>query len=340
MEDHHVKRTRKAGIVGCGAIAQVHAEAISEMRDVELVAGADIKLDRAERLMERYGGKAYQSLEEMLAHEQLDVLHICTPHALHTAMAATAAENGIAVFTEKPPVTSIEQWKTLCSTAEQTPIGICFQNRYNQSVQYIKRLLESGKPGDFLGARAVLSWSRDLAYYKDSGWRGEWATEGGGVLINQAIHTLDLLVYFLGRATSVDARMQNFHLKGQIEVEDTLEARINMGGVSALFYATTAYCTNAPVLFELVCANATIRMEELKVVVLWNDGREETAAFQMKQVAGKVYWGSGHLVCIRDFYDHLDKQEAPPIGVREVRDTVELLLATYESAQRETEISL
>ena len=215
----------RVGVVGCGGIAQVHGTVLQHLEGVELVGCADIKPERAQAFAETYGGRAYSSMEELLEHEQLDAVHLCTPHYLHTPMAKLAASRGLHVFTEKPPVMTWEQWAEF-RQLEQAPtrVGVCFQNRYNPSVQLLREVLASGKAGKVLGARAFVTWHREAPYYTESGWRGSLQTEGGGVLINQSIHTLDLLGQFLGRATQVEASMMNHHLKGVIEVEDMMEA--------------------------------------------------------------------------------------------------------------------
>ena len=225
----------RVGLVGCGGIAQVHGAVLRDLEGVDLAACADIRPERAHAFAETFGGAPYDSLEAMLDAERLDCLHICTPHYLHTPMARLAAEKGIHVFTEKPPVMDRAQWADF-QALEHAPVrvGVCFQNRYNASVQLLRRLLDSGRPGKLLGARAFVTWKREAPYYTESGWRGSLATEGGGVLINQSIHTLDLLVRFLGRPRQVEASIANHHLKGVIEVEDTMEAYLNFGGPSAL----------------------------------------------------------------------------------------------------------
>ena len=135
----------KSAIVGCGNIAQVHAKSIRQLEGTELTAVADCVLPKAEKMAETFGARAYGSLEEMLEMEQIDVIHICTPHYLHTPMAVTALQKGINVFMEKPPVISWQQWEDLkqaVSEAEgRAELGICFQNRFNGSVQYVKEQL-------------------------------------------------------------------------------------------------------------------------------------------------------------------------------------------------------
>ena len=324
----------KAAIVGCGNIAAVHAKSISLLDGVTLTAVSDIKMDRAEKYEREYGCRAYDSLEKMLEAERLDVLHICTPHYLHVPMAQYALKKGIHVFSEKPPVISEEQLTCLEKAVAEGPgrAGFCFQNRYNPSVLFVKKLLASGKAGKVKGARGIVTWHRDAAYYTESGWRGKLETEGGGALINQSIHTMDLLGVFLGKPVSVEAQTANHHLPGIIEVEDMMEAYIRYENAAACFYATTAYTEDAPPLIEISCENVVIRIEELDVTLLWRDGRREKPEIDRKKALGKSYWGTGHLDCISDFYRCLRTGERFAQDLDGVRDTVRLMLGAYESA--------
>ena len=323
----------KSAIVGCGGIAQVHANSLKNLPLSNLVACADIKFERAEKMAEEYGCSPYSSLEEMLKLEDIDVLHICTPHYLHTPMAQLAAEKGIKIFTEKPPVISMEQWEDFSALKNKTPVGICFQNRYNKSVQYIKGLIEKGKAGKILGARAIVTWSRGEKYYTESGWRGILQTEGGGALINQSIHTLDLLIQFMGQPIFAEATCINHHLKGVVEVEDTLEAFINFGDANAIFFATTAYSTDSPVMVELNCENMTIKMEEQSLTIIHGDKTRESITFSEPETLGKAYWGNGHYTCIEDYYKHILCGENPPINIDNVEPTAKAMLAIYKSAR-------
>lgn len=324
----------KAAIVGCGNIAAVHAKSISLLDGVTLTAVSDIKMDRAEKYEREYGCRACDSLEKMLEAERPDVLHICTPHYLHVPMAQYALKKGIHVFSEKPPVISEEQLTCLEKAVSEGPgrAGFCFQNRYNPSVLFVKKLLASGKAGKVKGARGIVTWHRDAAYYTESGWRGKLETEGGGALINQSIHTMDLLGVFLGKPVSVEAQTANHHLPGIIEVEDMMEAYIRYENAAACFYATTAYTEDAPPLIEISCENVVIRIEELDVTLLWRDGRREKPEIDRKKALGKSYWGTGHLDCISDFYRCLKTGERFAQDLDGVRDTVRLMLGAYESA--------
>lgn len=336
-------RDFRVGVVGCGGIAQVHGAVLQNLEGIELAACADIRPERAQAFAQNYGGKAYNSMDAMLAGEQLDAVHLCTPHYLHTPMAKLAVERGLHVFTEKPPVIDWQQWAQFQQLANApTRVGICFQNRYNRSVGLIQDVLRSGKAGKVLGARAFVTWHREAPYYTESGWRGALDTEGGGVLINQSVHTLDLLGQFLGRASRVEAVMANHHLKGVIQVEDMMEAYLQFGEANAIFYATTAYCADSPVLVEIACENATLRMEEQEVTLTWQDGTKEHFSLAAPKFAatGKAYWGASHGLCIQDFYESIRENRPFRNDIPGIKDTAELMLSMYESARENKVVEL
>ncbi len=333
----------KCAIVGCGSIAKVHAEAISNIPQNSIVAVADCKLDVAQGFVQNCNldqCNVYKSLEEMIQKEDIDVLHICTPHHLHVPMAIYALEHDINVFAEKPPAISAEQFDALQSVKTKAKMGVCFQNRYNKSVKAIKDLLASGEAGKILGARAFVTWNRGEDYYTSSDWRGSLDTEGGGVLINQAIHTLDLLGHFMGKPTAVEATTINHHLKGLIEVEDTVEAYIQFNDIAASFYATTAFCMDSPIVIELVCDNRIIRMEDTEITYIFPDKTKKVLQFKEKEGPGKDYWGSGHFACIRDYYDCLENKIPFKIDINEVGHVQRLMLGIYESAKNNAVVYL
>lgn len=321
------------GIVGCGSIAQVHAQILSQMEEVSFKACADIRPERAKAMADRYGLTPYSSLEDMLAAESLDVLHICTPHYLHTPMLQQAAEHGVAVFTEKPPVIDRNQWADFERLSQQIPVGICFQNRYNANVQELKRILTDGRYGKMKGARAFMTWSRGETYYTESGWRGAWATEGGGALINQAIHTLDLFVWLLGKPDSVQCSMKNHHLQGTIEVEDTCEAYLRYDACPVLLYATTAYSMDAPIQIEFHFERAVVRLENDCMDIL-HDGKTEHHEYQTMPALGKDYWGVSHTACIHDFYDCYLREVPYQNDTASIENTVSVMLTLYEQGKQ------
>ena len=318
----------RVGLVGCGNIAHVHAAILKEMKDVDFAACADIIPERAAEFESRFGCKAYVSMERMLEAERLDAVHLCTPHYLHPVMAAQAAARGIAVFTEKPPAIDEAGWNQVLEAARAVPVGICFQNRYNANVLACRKIMEEGAYGALKGIRAFVTWNRTAEYYTSADWKGKWATEGGGALINQSIHTLDLVIRFLGLPDEVESAMRNHHLKGVTEVEDTVEIWMRKDGRTALIYASTAYCENLPVIIELQFEKASVRLENDMLTVI-QDGEQTVIPCRTDTSLGRSYWGSGHKSCIEDFYRCLSTGEPFANRPEACDDTMKVLLEIY-----------
>lgn len=329
----------RVGIVGCGGIAQVHAWAINKLQDCTLAAVCDIEIERAKKLGEKYEVSEemiFASYEEMLERGKPDAVHICTPHYLHVPMAVSALKRGIAVFMEKPAAISERQWEelNLATAASDAGIGFCFQNRYNVTTGKLDEIVAGGELGKVLGGRAFVTWRRDRDYYDGNPWKGRWETEGGGALINQSIHTLDLLLRYLGEPSRVEASLHNHHTADCIEVEDTVEAWMEFdGGRRACFYASNGYVTDAPILLELTCEKGSITLLD-RTVLVNRGGKAEAISCEEHAGIGKNYWGGGHLVCIRDFYRCLESGESFQNDLEGVRNTVQTTLEIYRKGCR------
>lgn len=334
----------RVGLVGCGNIGKVHAMAITKIEQTELCAFADTRLERANSYRSQFAKEetaVYPTLEEMIDQTALDAVHICTPHGCHVPMAITALKKGIHVFVEKPPAVNREEFQQLWQIAgeSQARLGVCFQNRYNKSTQKVDELIASDSFGKLRGGRAFVTWNRSAPYYFESGWRGSLETEGGGVLINQSIHTLDLLLRWMGVPVTVEASMQNHHLKSFINVEDTLEAYLTFEDtfdpVRASFYATNAFVSDEPVFLELVFQHGSIRIEGNRV--WYRDSSHDTPVFWQEdntETPGKTYWGNGHEACIFDFYRCLKSGTPYPNDLASVSNTFETVMQIYDSARK------
>ncbi len=295
----------RAAIVGCGSIHKSHTSVLQDIPEVEIAAVCDIEIEKAKSTAEKFGCIAFDSFDSLMNFGEFDILHICTPHYLHAEMAIRALNAKKHVLCEKPMAIAYEDAKKVAEAVKKNGVkyGVCFQNRYNQSSVFIRDLLKSGELGNITGARAFVTWDRDESYYASGEWRGKIATEGGGVLINQSIHTLDLLQWLVSmpvkniKATVSTKRLQDF-----IEVEDTIDIMLDFGNdVRGLFYASICYSENSPVFLEVVCENGKVVMSDN---ILVSQKGKETKIYDINIPTGeKGYWGAGHKALISDFYD-------------------------------------
>ena len=324
----------KAAIIGCGGISQVHGWALNNIENAVLSLVCDIEHDKAKFLSEKYTeGRAKITTDwREICDSDIDVIHICTPHYLHAPMALELLRHDKAVFMEKPCAVTMDEFMQLKVEGQKHPgkLGFCFQNRYNETTKVIDRLIAEGSIGKLKGGRAFVTWKRDEDYYIGSKWKGKKGTEGGGVLINQAIHTLDLLVKYLGKTIKVRSTVSNHHLENTIDVEDTVEAYIEFEDERrAVFYATNAYTYDAGIFMELHGESGTISLYENEVILR---NSENVQIFSQKEDRGfgKGYWGSGHAACIRDFYESLEGGKAFHIGIKEIENTFYTMMKIYE----------
>ncbi|MFE4712573.1 Gfo/Idh/MocA family protein [Paenibacillus sp. NPDC056722] len=305
-----MQNTKKLGaaIIGCGAIFPLHAQALAGLQGVELLAVVDSDPSKAEQAGREYGCMSTTDYRTIIARDDIDVVHLCTPHHLHADMAVELLHAGKHVLTEKPLADSLDAAHRLLKAAANSTgqLGVVFQNRYNDPSVRVKQMIESGELGRLLCLKGVVTWHRDEAYYQSSNWRGYWATEGGGVLMNQTIHTLDLLQWFGGEIRSVRGSVTTDVLDGVIEVEDTAHACIDFSNEArGLFYGTNAYLVNSPVELEVVFEQGTL-LQRRDCLYLWKDDQETLLCEPATKSAGaKSYWGTGHFRLIEDFYSHI-----------------------------------
>lgn len=320
------------GVIGCGAISVNHFKALRQVTDAALIAVCDNDEARLDKAVREQGAQGYADYHDLLADERVEVVHICTPHYLHHRMAIDALHAGKHVLCEKPMAIRLADAQAMAEAARESgrQLGICFQNRYNASSRRIRELLDSGALGAVVGGCAIVTWDRGEDYYARDAWRGKWETEGGAVLINQAIHTLDLLRDFAGDIADVRCSMSAKRLSDVIEAEDTCDMLLTTkGGARLLFYASNCGVGNTPVQINLKCEKGSVLLLGNRVTVTWKDGREESEDFSAGFTWGKDYWGSGHGYLIEDFYRCLKAGEPFPIGPEEALKTTGLLEMAY-----------
>lgn len=329
-----MKKLRVA-VIGCGRISVMHFDAILQSAYAESIACCDTKFDRAQAAGKKYGGKAYASYRELFAAEKPDAVHLCLPHYLHSQVAIDAFACGIHVLTEKPMDINYESAANAVRAAKEKGVqfGVILQCRYNDSAQLVKRELASGKLGKIVSARSTLTWTRPDSYYEESDWKGTWDKEGGGVIIDQAIHSIDLVNWLVqSEPESVSCSMAN---RGHeiVKVEDSAEGLITYkNGVKYGFWAMNNYGCDEPIEIRLLCENGKVIFGYDDAVILYHDGtKEEVHATDVKTVeGGKDYWGFRHARQIEQFYKACLGLEPLEISGEEALKTHKLIMEIYE----------
>lgn len=330
----------RVALIGCGAIAKTHVTFLSKMPDVRIAALCDIKPDRAELLAADRGVEApvYSDYIKMLDEVRPDAVHICTPHYLHVPMAVEALKRDIHVLTEKPVCMDEKQKAELDRACRESRarIAVSFQNRCLERNRRLKELIDSGEYGKIRSVFGNVLWKRTEDYYVSSGWRGKFATEGGSVMINQAIHTLDLLLWICGDPDTVSGMTANFHLRGVIETEDTAVARLTYpGGVTAIFLASTANSVSAPVGLEFRCEKGVLALRDGDLFI---NGEAQGLTDPVLE-SGKADWGIGHRLFFEEFYRSLSNGTPVPVSVDEAFRAVRVLRAVYSSNGEEIRLA-
>lgn len=319
----------KAMLIGLGHIAQVHIKCLIHL-NIDIAAICDIDMKKCEKAIADYGllSAVYTDYHEMIEKEDAEMVHICTPHYLHPEMIQNCLNSGKKVFTEKPLAISRTQLDNLRTMVNKTPesVGVCFQNRFSPAVEYIKRYLQDKK---IEGIIASLSWDRGFNYYAGSDWKGKKEYEGGSVLINQAIHTIDLIRYLKGEPETVICHRANDTLKEIIETEESAFVLFEYSdGTRCVLNATNTLTIYFPVIVQIKTEDKhyiLITGEELFI-----DGKP-IELVQSDLYFGKKAWGTNHLTCIRKFYEAVERNDKFQIEFEDAVKTMNLLFCCYES---------
>lgn len=332
-----MKHPLKIGIVGCGMIANFHARAINNL-DSTVLAGACSRSDAsAEKFCTEQGIRKFISYEEMLSCPDIDAVSLCTPSGDHCAQILQALEAGKHVVVEKPMCITLEECDRVIAKAEQTGLTVCVisQHRFSDGIQEIKRAIQAGELGKIHCVQLTMHYFRSQSYYDSAAWRGTWALDGGGVLMNQGIHGVDMLCYLMGRARSVTGFVAT---SGRdIEVEDTAAAAVLFeNGVIGTIDASTCCAPGFPQKIVITC-------EKGRIVTQDDNITEWTLPTPCRIDVGICAGGSGsadpkgilvenHTRQFRNFADALLKGAALNNDAREGKRPLEIILGIYQSS--------
>lgn len=329
------------GIIGTGAISAQHAAALRETIGARLVAVADTVAERARSFGEAQDVDWTSDVDELIGRKDIQVINICTPSGTHPELALKAIHAGKHVIVEKPMALTLEKADEIIEAADKAnvKVAVISQRRFEIPIRRLKHAIEEGLLGKVVLGNAHVKYYRSQEYYSASGWRGTWAMDGGGALMNQSIHTIDLLLWLLGPVTEVTAYAGT--LAHDIEVEDTAVAIVKFenGSLGEIEGTTSAY----PGLYsrlEFMGDKGSVVMQDSDVV-FWKL-TEQVKLFPEELTGPRVGSGAaepggissaGHRAQFEDMVAAIREDRSPLIDAREARKPIELILAIYESAR-------
>jgi len=332
------------GVVGTGAVAEIHANAVNTLEEIEIVAACDLVEARVKDYVDRHDiTSAYTDVDQILKDSRVRAVLVCTPPTSHCPIAEQAAAAGVHVMVEKPLTLDLRQADTAIAACRSAGIkfAVIYQRRFYDAAQRAHRAIEEGKIGKVILGDCVVKWWRRKEYYLEEPWRGTWDKEGGAVLVNQAIHAIDIYQWLMGPVESVYGLWDNFR-HPYIEAEDVAVAALRFKN-GALGIIEAALVTN-PTLGARITIHgdngASVGFVEapegsIGVNEPWTiPGEEaEAAKFQAEQSRSKGAWPGYHALQIQEFVQAILEDRDPAVTAEEGRKSVEIVKAIYESAR-------
>jgi len=348
------KQTYGFGIIGCGVIAPFHAKAIAGLPHTRLVAVVDPNPERVQQFAKEFGAEGHTHVQELLARPDIDIVCLCVPSGLHAEIGMQAAAAGKHVVVEKPIEVTLEAADRLIAACQSNGVelAVISQHRWDAGVRELKELVDSGRLGTLVLGDAIVKWYRTQQYYDSAGWRGTWKLDGGGALMNQGVHYVDLLQWVMGPVENVFARSRT-SAHERIEVEDIAVAVLSFtSGAVGLLECTTAVYPGLSERLEISGTGGTAIVEAglLKVREL-KDEKGETTPYGGKlafagEGRGKAASNPadisyrGHREQLADLIQAIENGRRPFIDGIEARKPLEIILAVYESARTGRDVAL
>lgn len=350
------------GLIGCGTIAVTHADALRSLEEASLVACCDIVGERAREFGKRYDippEHVHTSLASFLADRSVQAVTVCTPSGTHAEIGIAALSSGRPAIVEKPVDVSLAACDSLIAAQKETglALGVISQRRFEDAYQFARQAIDEGRLGPLILIDAQVKWYRAQSYYDSGDWRGTWALDGGGALMNQGVHTVDIVRWLAGPVESVYA-VAKTAAHERIEVEDILCAtlRFKNGAVGNLVASTAAYpgfastieffgtkgslLTVGDALKEInfvAGGSETIASPEearRHAVQVAQGGTRSATALKEEQPANQAWeWGAAHRAQLADFIAAVREGRAPAVDAHDGRNALEVVLACYQSAR-------
>lgn len=326
------------GIIGCGNISGSHLKAVQDVAAAELVACCDVVEEKGKSFAEKAGCKYYKHLEDMLQDEEVQAVSICTPSGMHSAHAIMAAKAGRHILCEKPLDVTLKKIDDMIAAADAHKVKLAgvFQRRTYESTRQVREAVRTGKLGKLVLGDCYQKYFRSHEYYASGDWRATWELDGGGSLMNQGVHGLDLIQYLMGPVKRVSAYARR--LVRNIAVEDTAVAIVEyQNGALGVLEGTTSVTPGYGCSVEISGDKGTIKMDG-DTISKWDIPGEEQAEAGEAETEGTAsdplaLSATGHTAHVADLCDAIINDREPAIPGREARRAVELIKAIYKSSR-------
>lgn len=342
------------GLIGCGVIAPLHATPIQQMEGVHLRWACDLLPERMNALADHYAiPHRTTDYRELVADPELQAVSICTDHASHAEIAEAALRAGKHVLCEKALASSREGLERMARARLASPHPVfsgVFQHRFDSGYRIMKQCIDTHVFGELLTINLHMNCLRPSAYYESDAWRGTWDREGGSVLINQAIHFVDILQWVTGGIEAVSGHYANLTHGDVIETEDTVAAalRFKNGALGSLAVTSSSHLHWEPRLFIYGTEGSLELMDGKPVRMTFSDPETQQRVETMfapadeapEAAIGKAYYGPGHPSQIHDFIQAIRERRAPFISFESARESVEVVLALYQSSREQRWVSV
>ncbi len=334
------------GIIGAGAICPLHISAIQNCPGARLVAIADVSDERAKKVGEEHNIVWYTDHRQMLQNADVDVVCVCTPSGLRQPICIDVAQAGKHMIAEKPLEVTLEKVDSIIEACDRNNVKLCVisQLRFLPGVLALKKAVDEGRLGRLVMGDAYIKWHRSQDYYDGDSWRGTWELDGGGALMNQGIHYVDLLSWMMGPVKTIFAQVDTL-VRERIEVEDTAAGclRFESGALGTIEACTSAY-KGVPARLEIRGDRGTVVIESGNVVQWEVEGEEgyqpETVDLGSGATNPMAIKSIGHQAQINDMVQAINEDRQPLVNGREARKAIEIITAFYRSAQSNAVIAL
>ena len=335
------------GIIGCGMISNWHAEAISKVQGARLAAVTDVYEKSRNDFAEKFHTSAENSVDELLARKDIDIICICTPSGLHAPLAVQAANAGKNIIVEKPMALNLKEADEVIEACKsnQVKMAVISQLRFTKAIQKLKGAVDGGLLGKLITGDIYMKFYRSQEYYNKGGWRGTWKMDGGGALMNQGIHGIDLLQYVMGSVKSVFAYTRT--LARKIEVEDTAVAVLEFeNGALGVIEGTTSIYPGLPRRLEINGDKGTIIVEEDSITNWDIEGMERPVDVVLERTTSgaasnpAAFSLDGHILQIGDMVEAVRNNREPMVNQYDGKKPVEIIMAIYESSRTGKPVNL